>query len=55
MKEPEHTPEEDLYFESSLTLEEIEANFKDVDIGEGVIEALEDVLQGKYLVVNHRH
>lgn len=35
---------EDLLFESSLSAEEIEANFKDVDFFSGLLSGLEEVL-----------
>ena len=35
---------EDLLFESSLSMEEIEANFKDVDFFSGLLSGLEEVL-----------
>ena len=34
-----------LYFESTLTLEEIKANFKNVNVGDRIIEALNEILQ----------
>lgn len=34
-----------LFFESTLSLEEVEANVKNVNIGDSIIEALTEVLQ----------
>lgn len=35
----------ELYFKSSLTIEEIENNFKDIDLFSGIIEGLEEALE----------
>lgn len=35
----------ELHFKSSLTLEEIENNFKDIDLFSGIVESLEEVLE----------
>lgn len=35
---------EPLYFESTRTLDEIEANFKNMNVGDQIIEALNEVL-----------
>ncbi len=41
----EQINEEPLYFEIALPLEKIEANFKNVKVGDQIIEALSEVLQ----------
>ena len=41
----EQINEEPLCFESTLTLEEIEANFKNVNVGDQIIEALNEIPQ----------
>lgn len=41
----EQINEATLCFESTLTLEEIEANFKNVNVGDQIIEALNELLQ----------
>lgn len=41
----EQINEAHLCFESALTLEEIEANFKNVNVGDQIIEALNEILQ----------